>query len=58
MNLTHEMAVYAAKTAGLIWMLAFFLIVVLLAYRPSRKSAHERAARSVLIDREPRGKDR
>lgn len=58
MSLSHEMTVYAAKTIGLIWMLAFFLIVVLLAYRPSRKAAHERAARSVLIDREPRGKGR
>lgn len=58
MSLSHEMTVYAAKTVGLIWMLAFFLIVVLLAYRPSQKAAHERAARSILMDRETGGTGR
>ncbi len=49
--MTHDMLVYVAKTFGLLWMMGFFLIVVVLAYRPSRKAAHERAARSILPGR-------
>lgn len=49
--MTHEMLVYIAKTFGLLWMMGFFAVVVVLAYRPSRKAAHERAARSILPDR-------
>ena len=48
--MTHDMLVYIAKTFGLLWMMGFFLIVVVLAYRPSRRAAHERAARSILAD--------
>ncbi len=58
MNLTHEMTVYAAKTIGLFWMLTFFLIVVVLAYRPRRKAAHNRAARSILMSDEIPGEQR
>ena len=46
---SHETLVLLAKTFGLFWMMVFFVIVVVLAYRPSRKAAHERAARSVLL---------
>lgn len=56
MILTHDTLVYIAKTFGLFWMMAFFLIVVALAYRPSRKASYERAARSILpIDDSPEG---
>lgn len=56
MSLTHEMTVFAAKTIGLVWMMGFFLIVVVLAYWPSRKAAHERATRSILMNSDPQGK--
>ena len=48
--MTHDMMVFIAKTFGLLWMMGFFAVVVVLAYRPSRKAAHERAARSILAD--------
>lgn len=46
--MTHESLVFLAKTAGLVWMMGFFAIVVVRAYSPSRRAAYERAARSVL----------
>lgn len=48
--MTHDTLVFTAKTFGLFWMFGFFAVVVVLAYRPSRKAAHERAGRSILID--------
>ncbi|MEP0321922.1 cbb3-type cytochrome c oxidase subunit 3 [Bauldia litoralis] len=58
MSVTHEMTVFAAKTIGLAWMMGFFLIVVIRAYWPSRKAAHERAARSILMSSDTQGKGR
>ncbi|GKY87482.1 cbb3-type cytochrome oxidase subunit 3 [Sinisalibacter aestuarii] len=52
--MTHDILVYLSKTVGLIWLMGFFLIVVIRAYSPSRREAHEAAARSIL----PRGPDR
>lgn len=49
----HDQLVYIAKTFGLFWMMAMFLIVVWLAYRPGAKARHDRAARSILPDPEP-----
>lgn len=46
--MTHDLLVYLAKTIGLIWLMGFFIIVVIRAYSPSRRAAHERAARSIL----------
>ncbi|WP_289042552.1 cbb3-type cytochrome c oxidase subunit 3 [uncultured Aliiroseovarius sp.] len=46
--MTHDMLVYLSKTVGLIWLMGFFVIVVIRAYSPSRRDAHERAARSIL----------
>ena len=48
--MTHDTLVFIAKTFGLLWMMVFFAIVVVQAYRPSRKAAHDRAARSILAD--------
>lgn len=48
MTITHDLLVYLAKTFGLFWMMAIFVIAAALAYRPSRKAAHDRAARSIL----------
>ncbi|WP_417606860.1 cbb3-type cytochrome oxidase subunit 3 [Primorskyibacter flagellatus] len=46
--MTHDTLVYLSKTAGLIWLMGFFVIVVIRAYNPSRRAAHDRAARSIL----------
>ena len=46
--MSHDVLVYLAKTVGLIWLMAFFVIVVIRTYNPSRLSAHDRAARSIL----------
>ncbi len=46
--MTHDILVFLAKTFGLLWMMGFFAVVVVLAYRPSRKAAYERAARSII----------
>lgn len=48
MTVTHDTLVYLAKTFGLFWMMAFFVIVAVIAYLPSRKPAYDRAARSIL----------
>lgn len=47
---THAWFVYVAKTFGLLWMMGVFLVVLFLAYRPSAKARHDRAARSILPD--------
>ena len=44
----YETLVLFARTFGLIWMMGFFVIAVILAYRPGARGRHERAARSVL----------
>lgn len=49
----HEALVFAAKTFGLIWMMGFFLVVVVLAYRPGARGRHDRAARSILRQHGP-----
>lgn len=46
--MSHETLVIIAKTVGLAYLMAFFLIVVIQTYRPSRKKAAEHAARSIL----------
>lgn len=46
--MSHETLAFIARTFGLIWMMGFFVIVVIMAYRPGRKAAYQRAARSIL----------
>lgn len=48
MILTHDNLVLLAKTLGLAWLMGFFLLAVVFAYRPSRRAFYERAANSVL----------
>ncbi len=48
--MTYETLVFAAKTFGPIWMMGFFIVVIIRAYHPKRREAHERAARSILVD--------
>lgn len=50
---SHETLVFVAKTFGLFWMMGFLLVVVVLTYRPGRRAAFERAARSILHDAPP-----
>lgn len=47
----HEFLVLVAKTLGLFWMLALFLLAAWHAYRPANRARHERAGRSILDDR-------
>lgn len=47
--MSHATLVLIAKTFGLIWLMGFFLIVVVLAYRPSARAGHDRAARAILL---------
>ncbi|PWE31258.1 CcoQ/FixQ family Cbb3-type cytochrome c oxidase assembly chaperone [Maritimibacter sp. 55A14] len=46
--MTHDLLVYLSKTVGLIWLMGIFVIAVIRAYSPSRRAAHDRAARSIL----------
>lgn len=46
--MSHDTLVLLAKTFGPIWMMGFLVIVAIRAYAPSRRAAHERAARSIL----------
>ena len=48
--MTYETLVFAAKTFGPIWMMGFFIVVIIRAYHPKRREAHERAARSILAE--------
>lgn len=58
MTPSHDTLVLLAKTLGLFWMMAFFMIVVALTYLPSRRTAYERAARSVLAAETRDARDR
>lgn len=51
--MTYETLAFAAKTVGPIWMVGFFVIVIIRAYHPKRRDAHDRAARSILADEGP-----
>lgn len=46
--MSYELLAYLAKTLGLVWMMGFFVLVVIYAYRPGAKAGYQRAARSVL----------
>ncbi|MFV0491911.1 MAG: cbb3-type cytochrome oxidase subunit 3 [Pseudorhodobacter sp.] len=46
--MSYDLLVYLAKTVGLIWLMGFFIIVVIMAYSPSRRAFYDRAARSIL----------
>ncbi|MEI4264303.1 cbb3-type cytochrome oxidase subunit 3 [Roseovarius sp. D0-M9] len=46
--MSYDVLVYLAKTIGLFWMMGFFIIVVIIAYNPKRRAAHDYAAQSIL----------
>lgn len=51
--MSHETLVLFAKTFGLLWLMGFFLVVVVMAYRPSKRAEYERVARSILPESRP-----
>ncbi len=51
--MSYETLAFIAKTFGPIWMMGFFVIVVIRAYSPKRRAAHDRAARSILTNQGP-----
>lgn len=51
--MSHDLLVLLAKTLGPIWMMGFLVIVAVRAYAPSRRAAHDRAARSILPEEGP-----
>lgn len=52
MDIDHDTLVTVAKTFGLFYLMALFLVTVVYAFWPSRREEFDRAARSVLDDEE------
>jgi cytochrome c oxidase cbb3-type subunit IV len=50
MDLSHETLVAFARTFGLFYLIAMFVVAVAYAFWPSKKGEFDRAARSVLDD--------
>ncbi|MFN3724115.1 MAG: cbb3-type cytochrome oxidase subunit 3 [Paracoccaceae bacterium] len=46
--MTHDVALFLAKTVGLFYLMGFFVVIVIHTYRPSRKAGADRAAQSIL----------
>lgn len=47
--MSYDLLVAIAKIFGPIWMMGFLVIVAIRAYAPSRRKAHDYAARSILL---------
>ncbi|MGB4865106.1 MAG: cbb3-type cytochrome c oxidase subunit 3 [Hyphomicrobium sp.] len=50
MTVDHLDVVYVAKTYGLVFLVAFFVIATVYAYWPSNRQRFEEAAKSVIDD--------
>ncbi|MFV0368470.1 MAG: cbb3-type cytochrome oxidase subunit 3 [Hyphomicrobiaceae bacterium] len=50
MMIEHSDLVYAAKTIGLLLLMALFIASVIYAYWPSHKADFEKTARSIIDD--------
>ncbi|MDZ4135142.1 MAG: cbb3-type cytochrome c oxidase subunit 3 [Paracoccaceae bacterium] len=46
--MSHDFALFLAKTVGLFYLMGFFILIVIHTYRPSRKSLADHAAKSIL----------
>lgn len=46
--MSHDFALFLAKTFGLFYLMGFFILIVIHTYRPSRKAGADRAAHSIL----------
>ncbi len=47
--MTHDFALFLAKTFGLFYLMGFFILIVIHTYRPSRKAQADHAAQSILV---------
>ena len=47
--MSHDLALFIAKTFGVFYLMGFFILIVIHTYRPSRKAAADRAATSILV---------
>ncbi|MGV8953709.1 MAG: cbb3-type cytochrome oxidase subunit 3 [Cypionkella sp.] len=46
--MTHDFALFLAKTFGLFYLMGFFILIVIHTYRPSHKARADHAAQSIL----------
>ncbi|MEO6298215.1 MAG: CcoQ/FixQ family Cbb3-type cytochrome c oxidase assembly chaperone [Paracoccaceae bacterium] len=46
--MSHDLALFLAKSFGMFYLLVFFVVVLFQTYRPSRKAAADHAAHSIL----------
>lgn len=46
--MSHDLALFLAKTFGLFYLLGFFILIVIHTYWPTRKAGADRAANSIL----------
>ena len=46
--MSHDLALFLAKTLGLFYLMGFFILIVIHTYWPTRKAGAERAAKSIL----------
>lgn len=46
--MTHDFALFLAKTVGLFYLMGFFIIILIHTYLPSRKAQADRAANAIL----------
>jgi len=46
--MSHDFALFLAKTFGLFYLMGFFILIVIHTYRPSLKARADKAARSIL----------
>ncbi len=46
--MSHDLALFIAKSFGMVYLLVFFIVVIFQTYRPSRKAEADHAARSIL----------
>lgn len=50
MSFDHGTLLWLSKSAGLFYLIAFSIAVVIYAYRPANKRRFDRAAKSILHD--------
>ncbi|MEO8245135.1 MAG: CcoQ/FixQ family Cbb3-type cytochrome c oxidase assembly chaperone [bacterium] len=46
--MSHDLALFLAKSFGMFYLLVFFVVVLFHTYRPSRKAQADHAAQSIL----------
>lgn len=46
--MSHDFALFLAKTLGLFYLMGLFILIVIHTYRPSERAQADRAARAIL----------